>query len=234
VCEGEPRLRSRPMTATATSEPAARRVIGAIQPDPRRADCVRVVVGGRSLLTVSREVAATEHLAVGTELDEPLYARLCGAADAEAAYRTALRLLERRPFSARDLSRRLVLKGHPPGAASLAVERAERSGLIDDARFALHFVETRAARGRGPLRLRRDLAQLGVERDVVDRALAEASANGGSGTPDLEALARKRHGQLKGLPRPVARRRLLAYLARRGFAGDAVRRLVGTLVDGAG
>lgn len=221
------------MTATATSEPTTRRVIGAIHPDPRRADSVRVMVGGRPLLTVAREVAESERLAVGTELDEALYARLCGVADAEAAYRTALRLLERRPFSMRDLSRRLVLKGHPPAAASAAVERARRSDLVDDARFALHFVETRAARGRGPLRLRRDLAGLGVDREVVDRALAEASTRGG-GTPDMAVLARKRQAQLKGLPKPVVRRRLLAYLARRGFGGDEVRRVVSALVDGAG
>ena len=192
------------------------------------------MVQGRSLLTIPREVAERERLEPGMPLAEALLDRLCRAADEEAAFRTALRYLERRPFAAKDLARRLVLKGHPPPAAEAARGRAERMGLLDDARFTLHFVQTRAERGRGPLRLRRDLALLGVERTVVDRALAEAFGPDGSDAPQAAAVARRRLGQLRGLPRPVQRRRLLAFLARRGFAGHTVSRLVGELLGGGG
>ncbi len=219
------------MTATATpSEPRVRRVIGALVPDPRLAGSVRVMVQGRPLLTLPRGVADAEGLRPGTVLEEPLYGRLCRAADQEAGFRTALRFLERRPFAQRDLTRRLVLKGHSPEAAEEAVARAARAGLVDDARFTLHYVQTRAARGRGPLRLRRDLAALGIDRGVVDRALAEAFGATGVEEQQAEALARKRLAQLRGLPPPVTRRRLLAFLARRGFAGQAVSRIVASLL----
>jgi regulatory protein len=101
----------------------------------------------------------------------------------------------------------------------------------DDARFTLHYVETRAARGRGPLRLRRDLSALGVERAVVDRALAEAFGPDGSGGPSVESLAQQRLAQLQGLAKPVARRRLLAFLARRGFVGPPVHQMVMTIIS---
>lgn len=217
------------MTATLT-EPDSLRVVGAVVPDHRRAGSVRVLVRGRPLLTIPREVAERERLEPGMALGEALFARLGQAADEEAAFRTALRYLERRPFAARDLARRLVLKGHPPAAAEAARMRAERMGLLDDARFTLHYVQTRAARGRGPLRLRRDLAVLGVERSVVDQVLAEAFGPDGSEAPQADAVARRRLTQLRGLPRPVQRRRLLAFLARRGFAGQTVTRLVGELL----
>ena len=221
------------MTAT-LSEPEALRVVGAVIPDPRRAGSVRVMVQGRSLLTIPREVAARERLEPGVALEAALFARLCEAADEEAAFRTALRYLERRPFAARDLARRLVLKGHPPHAAEAARARAERMGLLDDARFTLHYVQTRAPRGRGPLRLRRDLAVLGVERGVIDQALAEAFGADGADAPQADEVARRRLTQLRGLPRPVQRRRLLAFLARRGFAGHTVTRLVSGLLGGGG
>lgn len=217
------------MTAT-PSEVTPARVIGAVVADPRRPACVRVIVQGRPLLSIPREVALAERLVSGMQLDEPLLTRLGHAADAEAAFQTLLRFIERRPFAAHDLARRLVLKGHPPDAASAAVERAARAGLVDDARFTLHYVETRAARGRGPLRLRRDLSALGVERAVVERALTEAFGTDGAGAPDVEALARKRLAQLQGLAKPVARRRLLAFLARRGFVGEPVHRVVVALI----
>ena len=219
------------MTAALTEAPALR-VIGAVAPDPRRAGSVRIMVQGRPLLTIPREAAERERLEPGTVLEESLFARLCRAADEEAAFRTGLRFLERRPFAAKDLARRLVLKGHPPPAAEAARLRAERMGLLDDARFTLHFVQTRAARGRGPLRLRRDLAVLGVERGVVDQALAEAFGAEGNDAPQADAVARRRLAQLRGLPRPVQRRRLLAFLARRGFVGHTITRLVGELLKG--
>jgi len=212
------------------SDMPGRLVIGAVVPDPRRPDSVRLLVEGRPLLTVPRNVAEEERLTAGLALDDPLYARLSRAADAEAAYRTGLRILEHRPFAARALTRRLVLKGHPPEAAEAARERLERHGLLDDVKYSVSFAETRGARGRGPLRLRRDLAALGVERAVIDRALAQAFGADGVDAPTPDALAKRRLGQLRGLPRPVQRRRLLAYLARRGFAGREVTALVGELL----
>ncbi len=204
-------------------------MIGGLSADPRRPDCIRILVQGRPLLTIPRHVAAAEGLVPGAVLGESLFTRLCAAADAEAAFRTALRFLERRPFAQRDLTRRLVLKGHSPAAAAAALERAGSLGLVDDARFVPHYVETRAARGRGPLRLRRDLAALGVERELVDRTLAVAFPEGAE-APEVERLARKRLLQLGSLPRSVLRRRLLAFLARRGFSGALVQRTVMTLV----
>jgi len=212
------------------SEPSARPVIGAVVPDPRRADSVRLLVEGRALLTVPRSVAEQERLAPGLALDDPLYNRLCRAADIEAAYRTGLRILEHRPSAARALTRRLVLKGHPPEAAESARDRLESLGLLDDVKFSVSYVQTRGARGRGPLRLRRDLAAMGVDRAVIDRALAEGFGPDGATAPTPDVLARRRIAQLRGLPRPVQRRRLLAYLARRGFAGREVTALVGELV----
>src|SRR5262249_52446823 len=188
-------------------------------------DCIRILVQGRPLLTIPRELATAEGLVPGAWLGDPVYARLCAAADAEAAFRTAVRYLERRSFAERDLTRRLVLKGHSPAAAAAAIERGRALGVIDDARFVQHYIETRVARGRGPLRLRRDLAALGVERGLVDRALAGAFPEGAE-APEIERLARKRLLQLGALPRQVLRRRLLAFLARRGFSGALVQRTV--------
>jgi regulatory protein len=101
---------------------------------------------------------------------------------------------------------------------------------VDDVRFARHYVDTRSARGRGPLRLRRDLAALGVARAVVDGAMADAFGPDGANAPSVEALARKRLAQLgSAVPAQVLRRRLLGYLARRGYGGHDIHELVGRL-----
>jgi regulatory protein len=200
--------------------------ITALDPDPRRPEAVRVEIDGIRFGAVPRELVSSEELRVGRELDAELQERLEAAADIEAAYRTVLRSLEIRSFARGDLTRRLVRKGHPRPAVEAAVERAAGLGLLDDAAFAQRYVQTRAARGRGPSRLTRDLLAMGVERSVIDRAVAAEWPEGSDRSTMPLALATKRAAQLGSLPRQVKRRRVVAYLARRGFSGREISELV--------
>ncbi|HUF36089.1 MAG TPA: RecX family transcriptional regulator [Gemmatimonadales bacterium] len=206
-------------------------VITGLSPDPRLAGAVRIEVDGEPFATVAAEAVSAEGLRPGRVLDEAARERLGSAADVEAAYRTALRSLERRPFARADLGRRLQRKGHPRDAVAAALDRLVALGLLDDAAFASNYVETRAARGRGPARLTRDLLAMGVERRLIDRTLSARAADQPAAGEVPRALATRRAAQLGDLPRPVKRRRLLAFLARRGFAGrevgDIVREVVG-------
>jgi regulatory protein len=205
-------------------------VITAVEQDPRRPGTLRVEVDGVRFGAVPEVLARAAGVAVGQVLQGELQERLAAAADAEGAFRTLLRALERRSFARADLGRRLVRKGHPRPAVEAALERAQALGLLDDVEFALNYVQTRAARGRGPSRLTRDLMAMGVERGLIDRALAAEWPEGSDRTGVPMALASKRAAQLGHLPRPVKRRRLLAYLARRGFAGHDISEIVARVV----
>jgi regulatory protein len=204
--------------------------ITALDPDPGRPDALRVELDGVRFGAVPRELAAQEGLVVGRRLDPGLQERLGAAADIEAAYRTVLRALEVRSFARGDLTRRLQRKGHPRPAIDAAMARAAELGLLDDAAFARSYVETRAARGRGPSRLTRDLFSMGVDRSLIDRALAAQWPEGSDRSAVPLALAEKRASQLGSLPRPTKRRRLVAYLARRGFTGREVTEMVEKVV----
>jgi regulatory protein len=204
-------------------------IVTAIEPDPRRPGSVRVLVEGRPFATVDREAVAG--LGSGHALDTSASERLTEAADVEAAYRTVLRALERRPHARADLGRRLLRRGLAPAAVEAALARADQAGLLDDQAFARHYVATRAERGRGPSRLARDLSLMGVARSSIEQAIAEQWPDEADRRAMPAALAAKRAAQLGALPRPVKRRRLLAYLARRGFTGrdavDAVAKVLG-------
>jgi len=205
-------------------------VLTALEPDPRRPGTLRVDLDGVRFGAVPAELADAAGLAVGRVVDDTMHERLTAAADAEAAFRTLLRALERRSFARVDLGRRLVRKGHPRPAVEAAVERAFGLGLLDDAAFALSYVQTRSIRGRGPARLTRDLLAMGVDRRLIDRALAAEWPDDSDRTRVPLALATKRAAQLGDLPRPVKRRRVLAFLARRGFAGREISELVTRIV----
>lgn len=206
------------------------RRITALVPEPQGTGSIRIEVDGARFGSLPPEVVREEQLRVGRELDDALLARLAGLAEVEATYRTALRAVERRSFARADLGRRLRRKGHAPEAIEVALGRLVERGYLDDAAFAANYVETRAARGRGPLRLARDLAAMGVDRRVIDRALATHGASADTAGDVPRALAAKRAAQLDDLPRHVRRRRVLAYLARRGFSGREVTEMVGKLL----
>lgn len=204
--------------------------VSRIAVDERRPGVVRIFVDDEPYLTVPAELVTRLGLAVGSLLTEERQAVLGREADAVAAYRTALRCLERRSFASRDLCRRLVQKGHPTEAAEQAIARATEAGLLDDEAHARHFIETRFARGRGPARLRMELSLAGIPKSLTDRLLAEVVSDDAVEERIL-SLAQKRASQLKHIPRPDRVRRVTAFLARRGYRGmtvlETVREVVG-------
>ena len=201
-----------------------------LAPDPRRPDYRLVEVDRGRFASLPAADLAHLDLRIGAEIPPRVFERLQELADLEGAHRAGLRALARRAHARVDLRRRLLQKQHPPAAVDGALERLSAQGLLDDATFARDYAATRASRGRGPSRLIRDLLSQGVERRLAEEAVSVALADEG-GDPDavVRAVAEKRARQLAGLPAPVRKRRLVAFLARRGFQGPAVRGIVEAL-----
>jgi len=198
-----------------------------LAPDPRRPDYRLVEVDRGRFASLPAEALAGLGLVVGAEISPPVFARLQELADLEGAYRAALRALARRAHARHDLRRRLLQKQHPPAAVDAALARLTAQGLLDDAAFAHDYAGVKAARGRGPARLIKDLLAQGVERRVAEEAVRAALADEGvDADAAVRAVAEKRAKQLAGLPPAVRRRRLAAFLARRGFQGPEVREVV--------
>ena len=86
-------------------------------------------------------------------------------------------------------------------AVESALQHAASLGLLDDAAFARNYVQTRTARGRGPSRLVADLLAMGVERSLIDRAVAAEWGEGTDRSTVPQALAEARAARLRGLPR---------------------------------
>lgn len=203
--------------------------VTALRPSRIPGHLIVEVDGARVALLPIERVRALG-LVRGRELDEAGRERLDAAAQAEDAYRGAVRLLAARPRAVQEVVRRLRQKKLPPRAVSEAVGRLEARGLLDDQEFARAFAERRAEQGYGPGRIRADLAARGVERRVAELAAAEIEAGGEAGRlAGLEALARKRARQLVGLPAAVRKRRVTGYLLRRGYPTGDVLRVVGQL-----
>ncbi|HJQ65371.1 MAG TPA: regulatory protein RecX [Gemmatimonadales bacterium] len=206
-------------------------VLTGLAPDPHRPG-YRVLEVDRGRFASLPEGSILDlGLALGTVLTPERLAHLQYLADIEAAHRAAVRAQTRRPHAVADLRRRLIQKQHPPAAVDAALERLAVQGLLDDFRFAEHYVATRAARGRGPARLVTDLLRQGLDRRTAEGAVRHTlSEEAIDLTATLRAVAQRRAAQLRGLPIPTRRRRLMAFLSRRGYQGPEVRSLIEDLV----
>ena len=137
-------------------------------------------------------------------------------------------MLEARARSARDLRRRLVMKGEPEELADQAIARLLELGYLNDPGFARLLARSKIENsGWSTRRLRQEMWKQGVDRTTAEDALREVGEEL-SETRDaaLERLARKRAGVMHDLPDDDRRRRLTGFLARRGYEINDVKRVV--------
>lgn len=211
---GEPRVRRAPVIVTG------------IVASARREGRFVVLADGHDFATVSLEILERLQLRVGQRLTESVTAQLLEESATLSTYDRALNMLAAQPRSARDLRRRLVLKGEEPQRADVAIERLRARGFIDDEQFARAFTRSRvASQGASKRRLQQELFKRGVTREVADEAIADVWATENvDDDAAVEQTARKKLRSLGGLDAPTRRRRLYAFLARRGYEADAIRR----------
>jgi len=207
------------------------RVITDVLPDSRAPGYHIIEVDGARFASLPAEIVASLSIRTGDQLDQERLATLTRVADVEAAHQVAMRLLANRPRAVNDMLRQLRNRGYNPSAAAAAVGRLEANGLLNDLEFARHFTRVRSGKGHGPLRLISDLLARGVDKRLAERAVYETiEAEHIDPQAQARALAAKRSGQLGDLPPETKRRRLLAYLWRRGFRGYKIDEMVVEIV----
>lgn len=202
-------------------------IVTALRPDARCAGNVVVELDRQRYAVLPVEVVGSLGLRQGLVLGEELKNKLDAAVAVEGAYRVALRLLAARPRASGELINKLYQRGHSAEAISAALDKLKSAGLLDDLEFARHFARVRAPRGHGRARLVTDLLQRGVERSLAERAVDEViQAEGLDHVEQARRLMEKRLPQLDHLPFKVRKRRILAFLRRRGLTGYQIRQLL--------
>lgn len=148
-----------------------------------------------------------------------------------STYERALTLLEFRPRSVAELRRKLIQRGEPADEVEQVLARLIDQRLLDDAEFARQFARTRVqGSGASRWRILQELARKGVARDVADRAMQTlVEAEGVDPADSVHRVAEKKWKSLDKLDDLTRRRRLYAFLARRGFNPDEIRGAMNTL-----
>ncbi len=200
------------------------KTITAITPTPRHPGRFELLVEGKSFATLSLEAVERLRLAVGSSV-EGLEERIAHEALALKTYDRALNMLAFRGRASRELARSLERKGEPRELVTRAIERLTEQGLLDDAAFAESFTRAKVLGAKqSKRRVQQDLARKGVARDVSDAAIEAVFEDEQVDQRDIvEQAARKKLASLRKLEPVVRRRRLYAFLARRGYDSEDIR-----------
>jgi regulatory protein len=138
-----------------------------------------------------------------------------------SAYLDALHMLARRELSAKQLRERLIHREHDRAEIDRAIEHLLEAGSLDDSRVARAYVETALkVKGRGRLRIQRELQEMGIDKEVAGEALAAVFGAVDERTLVRTALQKKLRGKKIATPADYAR--VYQFLMRQGFSPGAV------------
>jgi regulatory protein len=139
-----------------------------------------------------------------------------------SAYLDALRMLARRALSVAECRARLADREHSPEQIDAAIEHLIETGGLDDEKLARAQAQTAAdVKGRGRLRIVREIVGRGVDHETAVRAVADVFADRDERSLVKRALQKK----LRGRPQPANAAelaRLYQHLMRQGFTPAVV------------
>jgi regulatory protein len=148
-----------------------------------------------------------------------------------SAYNYALNLLAARPYSTHTLRRKLIQKEYEAADADEAIRRLVDNGLLNDARYAEQYARSRIlTTGASKRRLQQELYRKGIKGELATTAIANVIEQEDiDPAAVVERVARKKLAQLGDLEPLVLRRRLFAFLARRGYDLEEIKGVVSRL-----
>jgi regulatory protein len=195
--------------------------VTALRPTKRDPDRIAVDLDGSFAFALPATLVGDERIEVGDQLDVDQVTALLAADQASRATEAALVFLSYRPRSEKEVRDRLRRGGYEPDAIEHAIGRLHEWRYLDDADFARRWVENRTAhRPRGKRLLQQELRHKGIDGEIARDAIDDADLDE---TGAAEALARRRLPSYAGDEPAAIRRRLGAYLARRGYGYDVIR-----------
>lgn len=137
------------------------------------------------------------------------------ATDAASLRQHAVSLLARRDHARAELRMKMTRKFGAEAAVQSILDWCEEHDFLNDRRFAGFFVRSRIERGQGPLRIRAELLQRGVAKELIEEAMRAADC-------DWFALAVETHQRrFRGAPSDRKEKaRQLRFLQSRGFDAE--------------
>jgi regulatory protein len=199
--------------------------VTALEVQKRNKERVNIYLDGEYAFALTLMEAARLHK--GQVLSEAEIVALQGEDTVARAVDHAVHFISYRPRSMQEVRRNLTEKGVEARVIEAALERLRALGYVDDAAFARFWLENRESfKPLSPAALRQELQQKGVARDVIDEVLTEVDAEDAAYRAALTQVRRIRTKDQREFKRKMG-----AFLQRRGFSFAVARMVIGRLIE---
>jgi len=141
---------------------------------------------------------------------------------------SCLRLLAKREHSQRELLNKLMTKGYSRENIENVVAELAEQGLQNDYRFMESYARQRIAKGYGPVRIKYELHQKGIEDCDLDSVVEESA---GSWAELMSRIYTRKYQGAGSITRQEWAKRSW-FLQQRGFSGEMIKNLFKQLAIG--
>jgi len=134
--------------------------------------------------------------------------------------RAAMDLLARREHSSKELTQKLSRRFDDVERSVIqnVIQKLSDDGLQSDRRFAESYIRSKSLKGIGPVRIKQELTQKGVDSSLIGSAIQESEINWWD---VLEACVLKKYGGFS-FATPEEKAKCIRFLAYRGFSSEMV------------
>jgi regulatory protein len=179
---------------------------------------------------VADDQLADEQLPDEQATDEQEVERESDGERSARAHNVSMHALTRKGMSSAEMTVLLKSRDLDEHDVEVEVARLEEVGLLDDHDLASNLVRTlRDRKGLGRSAINAELRRRKIDSVAIEEALSDAyPVDGDDELTRAREIAIKRAPQLRSLDAETARRRLGAFLMRKGYSGSVVASAVAT------
>ena len=190
------------------------------QNNPHR---ISIYVDGKYFLGLDETDVLKEKLEIGQALSETDLERLRARSEDAKCLNSSLKLVQSRMYTARELTKKLSLKGFSEEAISYVVSELQYYGYVDDFEYARMYVEETKQK-YGPMKLKQKLFEKGVPSDLIEDVLSNIDDS-----DTVVALLRTKMRRNAIMQEDVPK--ILRFLAQRGFSYDKSKKAIDTYME---
>jgi len=164
------------------------------------------------------------HIREGEEISEENYRTIMEKVLPKRAKLRAMNLLKSREYTTMQLRTKLEQGGYPKAVVEEALSYVASFHYIDDLRYAVSFITCNET-NRSHRRIEQDLQARGIPRETIEKAWRKWEEEGGSQNElaMIQKLLEKRHYVAEQADYKE-RQRTCAFLMRKGFSGELIRK----------
>jgi regulatory protein len=212
------------------SEAVPEGTITSLESQVNNPDRVSVFLDDEFAFGVHEDIVVKHGLTVGTTLAPEDVRDIEADEQYVEAKQKALDYLAHKPRTETEVRRKLKQRDVPAFVIDDVIARLYELEYLDDEAYAHDYARNRfSSKKYGPVRIRRELEERGIDRHLADEAVDTLFAEENA-TAAAWSHAEKRWPRLAGEDDPRRRRqKMYRYLRRRGFTSDTIRPILDEL-----